>query len=418
MYRLTEAIGGDLPEFWGTDLEWEVALTYSHVEDLKEAKTSSPPTCRQRSTASAVPIAPARRRAPTAASGSIRFLGDRAQRFHRRGESVLRARLANSRELVEWMYNPVWFKRVYKNYVVDPIVRGDLGIQMPGGPIKLAFGGQFRRQDERVTMDAISNRANNPCTEIGVTDCDLTARGGVWLFDRQQTVFGAAANEYRPEARHYPAVAGFVETQLPLLESVDLNLAGRYEKFYSDVTDVDNDIFVPAAALKWQPLDWLGVRTSWGRTFSQVNPPRERDPIFGNSLGSARYTGLGSGTLPDNSGPATYGTFDYPNVEIEPERGEYFTVGFLLNAGNFMANVDFYDIEISDYTRTMTVANVVDTLAAEIPAGATLASSVLMNCDSASLTQGLAVLGGRPLVELASPCVPVRRRCSGWSAAA
>jgi len=136
-----------------------------------------------------------------------------------------------------------------------------------------------------------------------------------------------------------------------------------------------------------------------------VNPPRERDPIFGNSAGSVRYTGLGSGTLPDNSGPATYSTFDYPNVDIKPEKGEYFTVGFLLNAGNFAANVDYYDIKISDYTRTMTVANVVDTLAAEIPAGAVPASSVLMNCNSASLSQGISALGGRPLVELASPCV-------------
>ena len=149
-----------------------------------------------------------------------------------------------------------------------------------------------------------------------------------------------------------------------------------------------------------------------------MNPPRERDPIFGNSVGSTRYIGLGSGTLPDNSGPATYSTFDYPNVDIKPEKGEYFTVGFLLNAGNFMANVDYYDIEISDYTRTMTVANVVDTLAAEIPAAASPASSVLMNCDSASLTQGIAALGGRPLVELARPACRARRRCSAWSAAA
>jgi iron complex outermembrane recepter protein len=219
-------------------------------------------------------------------------------------------------------------------------------------------------------------------------------------------VFGAAANDYRPDARHYPVAAAFLETQLPLLDNVDLNLAGRYEKFYSDVTDIDNDIFVPAAAIKWQPMDWLGLRTSWGRTFSQVNPPRERDPIFGNSAGSARYTGLGSGTLPDNSGPATYSTFDYPNIDIKPEKGEYFTVGFLLNAGNFAANVDYYDITISDYTRTMTVANVVDTLAAEIPTGAVPASSVLMNCNSASLTQGISALGGRPLVELAAPCDP------------
>ena len=47
--------------------------------------------------------------------------------------------LANSRELVEWLYQPIWFEREYKNYVVDPIVRGDLGIQLPGGPIAIAI---------------------------------------------------------------------------------------------------------------------------------------------------------------------------------------------------------------------------------------------------------------------------------------
>jgi iron complex outermembrane recepter protein len=406
MYRLTEAIGGDLPEFWGTSLEWEVALTYSYIEDLKEAQDIlvsdmqaalngfGGPNCT--GTTPGANGCQWFNPFSSAIEGNV-FTGALNPYFE--------PSLANSRELVEWLYQPVWFKRVYKNYVVDPIVRGDTGIQLPGGPIKIAFGGQFRRQDERVTMDAVSNRNNNPCTEIGVTNCDPTARGGVWLFDRQQTVFGAAANDYRPEARHYPVVAGFLETQLPLLDTVDLNIAGRYEKFYSDVTDIDNDIFVPAAAIKWQPLDWLGVRTSAGRTFSQVNPPRERDPIFGNSAGSTRYIGLGSGTLPDNSGPATYSTFDYPNVNIKPEKGEYFTVGFLVNAGNFAANVDYYDITISDYTRTMTVANVVDTLASEIPAAAAPASSVLMNCSSASLTQGISALDGRPLVELASPCV-------------
>jgi len=406
MYRLTEAIGGDLPEFWGTSLEWEVALTYSYTEDVKNAQDILVSDMQAALNGFGGPNCSG---TTPGANGCMWFnpFSSAIERnvFTGASNPYFEPGLANSRELVEWLYQPVWFKRVYKNYVVDPIVRGDTGIMLPGGPVKIAFGGQFRRQDERVTMDDVSNRNNNPCTIIGVTDCDPTARGGVWLYDRQQNVFGAAANDYRPDSRHYPVVAGFLETQLPLLDSVDLNLAGRYEKFYSDVTDIDNDIFVPAAAIKWQPMQWLGVRTSWGRTFSQVNPPRERDPIFGNSAGSVRYTGLGSGTLPDNSGPATYSTFDYPNVDIKPEKGEYFTVGFLLNAGNFAANVDYYDIKISDYTRTMTVANVVDTLAAEIPAGAVPASSVLMNCSSASLSQGISALGGRPLVELASPCV-------------
>ena len=364
MYRLTEAIGGDLPQFWGTNLEWEVALTYSYTEDLKEADDILVTDMQAALNGFGGPNCSG----TTAGANGCQWFNPFSSALERNVftgavNPYFESALANSRELVDWLYNPVWFKRVYKNYVVDPIVRGDTGIELPGGPIKVAFGGQFRRQDERVTMDAVSNRNNNPCTEIGVTNCDTTALGGVWLFDRQQTVFGGAANDYRPDARHFPVVAGFLETQLPLLRTLDLNVAGRYEKFYSDVTDIDNDIFVPAAAIKWQPLDWLGFRTSAGRTFSQVNPPRERDAIFGNSPGSTRYIGLGSGTLPDNSGPATYSTFDFPNVDVKPEKGEYFTVGFLLNAGNFMANVDYYDIEISDYTRTMTVANVVDTLA-------------------------------------------------------
>ena len=407
MYRITEAIGGDLPEFWGTSLEWEVALTYSYTEDRKEAEDILVTNMQAALNGFGGPNCAG----PTPGTNGCMWFNPFSSALERNvftgaTNPYFEPTLANSRELVDWLYNPVWFKRVYKNYVVDPIVRGDTGIQLPGGPIKIAFGGQFRRQDEKVTMDDISNRHNNPCTEIGITTCDATAQGGVWLFDRQQTVFGAAANEFKPDARHFPVIAGFLETQLPLLNTVDLNLAGRYEKFYSDVTDVDNDIFVPAAAIKWQPLEWLGVRTSAGRTFSQVNPPRERDPIFANSAGSTRYIGLGSGTLPDNSGPATYSTFDFPNIDVKPERGEYFTVGFLLNAGGFMANVDYYDIKISDYTRTMTVANVVDTLAAEVPSVATPAGSVLMNCDSASLTQGITSLGGRPLVELRSPCVP------------
>ena len=118
------------------------------------------------------------------------------------------------------MYEPIEFERVYKNYVVDPIVRGDLGINLPGGPIAIAFGGQYRRQDERVSMDAMSNRDNNPCTIIGVTNCDRTAQVGPYLFNRQGNIFGAAANDYRPEARHYPVAAGFFETKLPLLDTL------------------------------------------------------------------------------------------------------------------------------------------------------------------------------------------------------
>ena len=404
MYRITEAFGGNLPEFWGTSLEWEIGLTYSYTKDRKEAEDILTTDLQAALNGFGGPNCTG---STPGANGCQWFnpfsSAIQSNVFTGATNPYYEANLANSRELVAWLYQPVWFEREYKNYVVDPIVRGDLGIELPGGPIAIAFGGQYRRQDERVTMDTISNRNINPCGSIGVTTCATSAQIGPWLFNRQGNIFGAAANDYRPEARHYPVAAGFIETQLPILDSLTVNVAGRYERFFSDVTDIDNDVFVPGMSVKWQPLDWFGMRGSWGKTFSQVNPPRDRAPEFTNSTGSTRYTGLGSGTLPDGVTPTAFGQFNYPNLEVQPEKGDYFTVGFLVNAGNFSANVDYYNITIDDYTRTMTVANVLDTLPLEYSAAARPAASVLMNCQSPALTQPVDSLGNRPLVELLNP---------------
>ena len=84
-----------------------------------------------------------------------------------------------------------------------------------------------------------------------------------------------------------------------------------------------------------------------------------------------------------------------------------------------MANVDYYDIDISDYTRTMTVANVVDTLAAEIPGG-----RHARELGADELRQRFAHAGDSPRwadarwSSSSRPAFRARRRCSAWSAAA
>jgi outer membrane receptor protein involved in Fe transport len=113
---------------------------------------------------------------------------------------------------------------------------------------------------------------------------------------------------------------------------------------------------VPAAAVKWQPLEWLGVRGSWGRTFTQVNPPRERDAIVGQGATGTKYLGLGGAN-------AAYNTNNWANLDVKPERGDYLDLGLLFSVGNFAANIDFYNITIKDYTRQMTVGNVLDAVA-------------------------------------------------------
>ena len=400
MYRFTEAVGGNLPRFLGTSFEWELGLTYSHTTDLKQAQDVLVDDLQSALNGLGGPNCTG----TTPGANGCQYFNPfssaiAGNAFTGEANPYYVPGLANSREMIQWLFTPIEFERVYKNYVVDPIIRGDLGINLPGGPIAIAFGGQYRRQDERISMDALGNRDINPCTSLGVTNCAATSQVGAFVFNRQGNVFGAASNNFRPEGRHYPVAAAFIETRLPLLDNLDLSIAGRYEKFFSDVSEVDNDIFVPALAVKWQPLEWLGVRGSAGRTFTQVNPPRERDPLVGLSATGTKYQGLG-GTN------AIYNTNNWANLDVKPEKGDYLDLGLLFNFDNFSANFDFYDITIKDYTRQMTVANVLDAVAdPSTPASGGLANQINVNCSSGALTQPIRAMNNRTLVELPGPCV-------------
>jgi outer membrane receptor protein involved in Fe transport len=69
--------------------------------------------------------------------------------------------------------------------------------------------------------------------------------------------------------------SAFAETSLPMLGNagdpraiprLEISLAGRYEK-YSDF----GDTFNPKLGLRWAPLKWMKLRTSWGRSFKAPN---------------------------------------------------------------------------------------------------------------------------------------------------
>src|SRR5262249_14357872 len=157
----------------------------------------------------------------------------------------------------------------------------------------------------------------------------------------------------------------------PILPSLNVQLAGRYEKFYSDVTERDNDVFVPAAAVKWQPLDWFAIRASGGKTFTQVNPPKDDGPVI---VGVTAANNAFGGIL-------GYQTAGYDNVDVKPSKGDYFSVGFLFAVDRFQANVDFFDTRINDFTRTMTANTILRALVGPVATAATQ-----LNCSSPLLS--------------------------------
>lgn len=397
MWRATLELKGELPKFWGTDLSWSIAGTYSKVDYLVEARD----------------ILVDRLQAALNGLGGPNCTGSTpgangCQWFNPFSSAIPRnvytgqanpgyiPSLANDPALVEWLYVPIWLDRDYKMYVGDLLVSGTTGWNLPGGPVAIALGAQFRRSEELFVLDPLSNQDLNPCPTIGATNC--TNRTGPLAMSRNTTILGTTQNV----DRHYPVAAAFFETQLPLHDTLTLQLAGRWEKFYSDLTDVDNEVFVPAGAIKWQPLDQLAFRFSAGRTFSQVNPPLNDGPTETNSAGNTAFGGFGDAS-------SQYRIFNYDNVDVKSEESTYFNVGFITQIGDFTATVDYWENWIEKGVRTLTTDNI---LRALIMPGETPSRSALINCSSPLLqpVAGLRNINNpddepHPVVQLNGDCV-------------
>ncbi len=114
----------------------------------------------------------------------------------------------------------------------DAHVTGDL-FNMPAGPVGIAIGGQFRHEKMAYDWDANYNAEN-------------------YLFLLGGPDFAAS--------RDVGAV--FAELAIPLLETLELQLAARYEDYGSGINSFD-----PKAALLWRPNNRLAFRASAGTSF-------------------------------------------------------------------------------------------------------------------------------------------------------
>jgi iron complex outermembrane recepter protein len=403
-WRMSTSLGGDLPSFLGTELEWEVAFTYHYTKDsritndiptykLQNALNGfGGPGCAENPMPGAGtpgaagcyyfnPFSSSYARNLYTGAASPYFVGSGGYTGYVPGMG-----LQNNPDMLRWLYERVSLDRTYRNTIVDPIIRGTTGIDLPGGPIQIALGGQFRRQDEEVNISDNVDREINPCPALPngarTLNCTPGSRTGGMALSRSTTVLGSSGNNHRDERRHYPVGAVFMQFKLPILSNLNADVVGRYEKFYSDVTDVDNSVAVPAVALKWDPLDWLSLRTSWGKTFSQVNPPDDAPPVRAN------------GTTPVNP----FATNSYPNKDVEPEKGTNYSVVFLVRAGNFNATVDYNAITIDDYARTLTANNIVTAML--VDRGQSSSATALINCSSPLLSQSIPGLADQPYARL------------------
>jgi iron complex outermembrane receptor protein len=159
-------------------------------------------------------------------------------------------------------------------------------------------------------------------------------------------------------SRNRWAAAG--EVRMPLHESVNLSVAGRYDQYRYSGNEVGK--FTYSAGLEWRPLESLLVRGSYGTAF------RAADLHY-------LYAGLGNDETSGidyynclNDDPGASDCSDYEeglirtregNRDLEPETSTSWTMGLVWSpTADFDLSLDYFDIRMRDQVQDMSVAEI------------------------------------------------------------
>jgi iron complex outermembrane receptor protein len=164
-------------------------------------------------------------------------------------------------------------------------------VALPGGPLAVAVGGEFRH--ERTRLDPTSG------TETG-------------------NIIGLGYSAYRGK-RDVTGLYG--EVLAPVLKEVELSAALRFDH-YSDV----GNSYTPKAGVKWTPLPQLALRGTYARGFRAPSAAE-------NGVGGLAAFSTASDPLRCNLGvasacdPASISIITSPNPGLSPERSQNLSIG-------------------------------------------------------------------------------------------
>ena len=190
----------------------------------------------------------------------------------------------------------------------DAQFTGEL-FDLPAGPVKMAAGVEYREESISDIPD------------------DQFQRG---LIFGTEAVSAAAGRDIK---------ALYVEFSVPILEGLELSLAGRYDD-YSDFGDTTN----PKVAVRWAPIDTLALRASWGTGFrapslAQIGlGPSEESQFFVDTYGCAAGV-VGACTALD------YNIVFSGNPDLDAEESETLNLGVAFKpTEDIEVTLDYWDI--------------------------------------------------------------------------
>lgn len=233
----------------------------------------------------------------------------------------------NSQEVVDWLFESGNHNLQNDRLVIfDSIVTGDL-FELPSGTVGAAFGISMR--------DRMDVQDDSPLQRAGAD------------FSNSAGISAPLGNRQRDDSLTRSI---FGELEIPILENLSMQLAARYEDF----TDLGLDTTTPKVALRWQPVESLSIRGSWGESF--LAPDAEDVGAF-NRQGCANVRN-GSDLL---TGRDLLGTLSCAsrNPDLQAENSEIWNIGFTWEGiENLSISMDYQEIEYTDRIITLSAQDV------------------------------------------------------------
>lgn len=270
--------------------------------------------------------------------------------------------LANTAELADWIMPKQSATTRFRDGELNAVLSGDLPwMELGGGPIKWAAGFQWRRNSYKTRYSEFGNGRLSPCsnspTPVDRDDCIFPSN------PNPAVTTGTGPNVFGPVSLpvdiKQDIYAGYAELNLPFTDRFFIDLAARYE----DYGKFGGDTFNPQARAKWQVLDMLAFRGSVGTTF--------RAPPQGSLIPN-----------PNTNLQQVLGTFipvsTVGNPDLKPEKATVYSVGAIVDIGNFRGSVDYWNYNFKDVLTSEPLTPVINAI---FPNGASGAN----NCSNPAL---------------------------------
>ncbi|MDQ0251499.1 iron complex outermembrane receptor protein [Sphingomonas kyeonggiensis] len=186
---------------------------------------------------------------------------------------------------------------------------------LPGGDVRLAVGGQYRKEK-------LTNNSANPNLDIpGLSTAQAYGDRSVW--------------------------AGFFEVDVPVLDSLNVDLSGRYDHYSTGIGR-----FSPKATAKFQPIKQLAIRGTYSEgfrapTFAESDPRSSYSGFVGYTPTGAFVTAHAAN--PTYIAPYSLGRGYVGNSAIKPETSRSFTLGAIFEPTPWLSfTADYFNVKKSN----------------------------------------------------------------------